>query len=274
MDEAGAIEVTILGSGSSGGVPRGDGDWGACDPAEPRNRRSRCSMLARRYGPGGETTVLIDTSPDLRAQMLAAEVRQVDAVLYTHDHADQTHGIDDLRVFAMRRRRRIPAWMDSATYAALHGRFRYIFDSVQGYPAILEARTLPPHGEPWSLDGDGGAIPVVTFDQAHGPIRSVGYRLGDVSYSSDVSDLDEAALDAVRGSKLWIVDALRWTPHPTHAHVDRTLDWIARAGVERAVLTNLHLDLDYGVLRNRLPTGVEVGYDGWNTIVPLAGFSR
>jgi len=260
------IEITILGSGSSGGVPRGDGDWGACDPSEPRNRRTRCSMLARRRGPDGTTTVLIDTSPDLRAQMLAAQVRSVDAVLYTHDHADQTHGIDDLRVFAIHRRARIPAWMDQPTHDALISRFRYIFETIQGYPAILDAHLIPPHGQAWSVAGAGGDIPVVTFDQAHGPIRSVGYRLGDVSYSSDVSGLDEAALEAVRGSKLWIVDALRWSPHPTHAHVDLALDWIARTGVEHAVLTNLHIDLDYKALSESLPDNVEVGFDGWTGI--------
>lgn len=260
---SGELEVVILGCGSSGGVPRGDGDWGDCDPAEPRNRRLRCGLLVRRHGPAGVTSVLIDTSPDLRAQMLAAEVGHVDAVLYTHDHADQTHGIDDLRVFAMRTRRRIPAFMDGATRDALTGRFRYIFESVEGYPAILDARPIPPHGEPWSVEGPGGAVPVVTFDQAHGPIRSVGYRIGPVAYSPDVSDLDEAAIEAVRGSDLWIVDALRWTPHPTHAHVEKTLDWIARAGVKRAVLTNLHLDLDYKALSAAVPPNVEVAHDGW-----------
>ena len=274
MDEVPAIDVTILGSGSSGGVPRGDGDWGACNPAEPRNRRSRCSMLARRRGPDGVTSVLIDTSPDLREQMLAAEATTVDAVLYTHDHADQTHGIDDLRVFALRRRQRIPAWMDRATAEALQPRFPYIFESVLNYPALLDLNLIPPHGERWSVGGPGGDIPVVTFDQAHGPIRSVGYRLGPqrqggISYSSDVSDLDDAAIEAVRGSKLWIVDALRWTPHPTHAHVDKTLDWIARADVERAVLTNLHIDLDYNDLSARVPAGVEVGYDGWTASITI-----
>ena len=274
MDEVPTIEITILGSGSSGGVPRGDGDWGVCDPNEPKNRRSRCSMLARRRGADGLTSVLIDTSPDLREQMLAAQATSVDAVLYTHDHADQTHGIDDLRVFALRRRQRIPAWMDQATAAALQPRFPYIFESVLNYPSLLDLKLIPPHGERWSVSGPGGDIPVVTFDQAHGPIRSVGYRLGPcreggVSYSSDVSDLDDAALEAVRGSKLWIVDALRWTPHPTHAHVDKTLDWIARADVERAVLTNLHIDLDYNDLSAKVPANVEVGYDGWTASVPL-----
>lgn len=265
----GSMEVVILGCGSSGGVPRGDGDWGVCDPAEPKNRRTRCSMLARRRGPEGETNVLIDTSPDLRAQALAAGLKSVDAVLYTHDHADQTHGIDDLRVFAMRARRRIPAWMDAATHKALYERFRYIFESVEGYPAILETQDLPPHGVGWSIDGAGGSIPVTTFDQAHGPIRSVGYRLGPVAYSSDVSNLDQAGLDAVRGCALWIVDALRMTPHPTHAHLERTLEWIAAAEVERAVLTNLHIDMDYEVLRSISPLNVEVAFDGWSATFPL-----
>lgn len=259
---AGELEVVVLGCGSSGGVPRGDGDWGLCDPAEPKNRRLRCSLLVRRHGLDGVTSVLIDTSPDLRQQMLAAQVRHVDAVLYTHDHADQTHGLDDLRVFAMHARRRIPAFMDGPTRAALTGRFGYIFESVNGYPAILEARPLPPHGEAWSIDGPGGAVPVVAFDQGHGPIRSVGYRLGPFAYSPDVSDLDGTALAALRGCQLWIVDALRWTPHPTHAHLDRTLEWIARAGVERAVLTNLHLDMDYSALSAILPANVEVAWDG------------
>ncbi|UQV18072.1 MBL fold metallo-hydrolase [Brevundimonas albigilva] len=258
-----SLEVVILGCGSSGGVPRADGDWGACDPAEPRNRRTRCTMLARKTGPEGVTNVLIDTSPDLREQMLASGTTHVDAVLYTHDHADQTHGVDDLRTFAARSRRRIPAWMDAATQASLTHRFDYIFEMKLGYPPLLDARVIPPHGQPWSVEGAGGAVPVVTFDQAHGPIRSVGYRLGDMAYSSDVSDLDEAALDAVRGCQLWIVDALRYAPHPTHAHLDRALEWIAAAEVKRAVLTNLHIDMDYRTLSAQLPAHVEVAFDGW-----------
>lgn len=266
---SGALEVVILGCGSSGGVPRGDGDWGACDPADPRNRRTRCSALIRRSGRDGVTSLLIDTSPDLREQALGAEITHIDGVVYTHDHADQTHGIDDLRVFAMRGRRRIPAWMDAATRAALTTRFGYIFESAQGYPAIVEARALPPHGREWSLDGGGGPIPITTFDQGHGPIRSVGVRCGPVSYSSDVDALDEAALDAVRGSALWIVDALRFTAHPTHGHLDRALEWIAAAGVGRAVLTNLHVDMDYGVLSALAPEGVEIAHDGWKAFLPL-----
>ena len=266
---SGELEITILGSGSSGGVPRGDGDWGVCDPAEPRNLRSRCSALVRRRGADGDTTVVIDTSPDLREQMLRAGVKSVDAVLYTHDHADQTHGIDDLRVFAIRRRERIQAWMDVATRDALVPRFPYIFESQMGYPAILELNEIPGHGARWSVDGAGGSVPVVTFDQGHGPIRAVGYRMGSIAYSSDIDALDEAAFEALTGCKLWIVDALRWTKHPTHSHVDLTLEWIARSGVDRAVLTNLHIDLDYNALSALLPANVEVGFDGWTTSIPL-----
>lgn len=258
-----SLEIVILGSGSSGGVPRGDGDWGACDPANPRNRRSRCSMLARKHGPDGSTHALIDTSPDLREQMLASGTRHVDAVLYTHDHADQTHGIDDLRTFAARSRRRIPAWMDEPTHAALAKRFDYIFEEKFGYPPLLDARIIPSHGTPWSVSGAGGDIAVRTFDQVHGPIRSVGYRLEDIAYSSDVSDLDEEALRAVSGCRLWIVDALRYAPHPTHAHLDKALAWIAAANVEKAVLTNLHIDMDYSQLSALVPKNVEVGFDGW-----------
>lgn len=267
-----ALEVVILGCGSSGGVPRGDGDWGACDPAEPRNRRSRCSLLVRRSpdDPAGEaTSVIIDTSPDLRQQALAAGLRRLDGVLYTHDHADQTHGIDDLRTFAMRSRRRVRCWMDAATRDALTHRFGYIFKAQLGYPAICDAIDLPPLGQAFAVEGPSGPIPVTTFDQAHGPVRSVGYRLGPVAYSSDVSDLDAAAFEALAGVQLWIVDALRWSPHPTHAHVDRTLEWIARAGVPRAVLTNLHIDLDYKALSAVLPEGVEAAYDGWRAVLPL-----
>jgi phosphoribosyl 1,2-cyclic phosphate phosphodiesterase len=268
----GALEITILGCGSSGGAPRADGNWGACDPAEPKNRRSRCSMLVRRQAAsahGEETTVLVDTSPDLRTQTAAAGVKRVDAVLYTHDHADQAHGIDDLRVFAILGRRRVPCWMDPRTYGTLTGRFAYIFKGEMDYPAICEAHVLPGYGEAWAVDGPSGAIPVQTFEQAHGPISSVGYRFGDVAYSSDVSDLSEQAFAALKGLDLWIVDALRWKPHPTHADVGKALGWIERVRPRRAVLTNLHIDLDYHALAGQLPAGVEPAYDGWIATVPI-----
>lgn len=262
------LEVTVLGSGSSGGVPRADGNWGVCDPAEPKNRRSRCSLLVRLGGAGG-TTAVIDASPDFRQQAIDAGIRRIDALLMTHDHADQAHGIDDLRAFFQNQRARIACHMDAHTSATLLRRFDYIFVSQGGYPAILDAVAIPPHGAAWSVNGPGGALPVTTFDQEHGEIRSVGYRIGPIAYSPDVNHLDDAAFEALAGVDTWIVDALRITPHPTHAHLERTLDWIARLKPRRAILTNMHIDLDYRTLSESLPAGVEAAYDGMRFEIAL-----
>ena len=256
------LEAVILGSGSSGGVPRADGNWGACDPAEPRNRRTRCSLLVRRRGPGGETTVLVDTAPELRQQTAAAGVSTLDAVLWTHDHADQVHGIDDLRAFFLSGRRRVPGYADAATRATLEGRFGYVFTGEGFYPAIADLLDMPANGTAWAVEGVGGAIPVVAFDQDHGGVRSLGFRFGNIAYSSDVVDLPEESFAVLDGVEVWIVDALRWTPHPTHAHVGRALEWIGRVKPRRAILTNLHIDLDYATLVRELPEGVEPAYDG------------
>ncbi len=268
---SGRLEITLLGTGSSGGVPRADGNWGVCDPAEPRNRRTRCSMLVRRLGDegGGLTTVVVDTSPDFRLQMAEAGARRLDAVLYTHDHADQCHGIDDIRAFAMTAQRRAPCYMDPATYESLTQRFRYIFFGEQGYPAICEAHPLPPWGEPFQIGGPSGPVPVTTFEQEHGPISSVGYRFGGVAYSSDVSGLSDKALASLENLDVWIVDALRLKPHPTHANLDQALRWIEQLKPARAVLTNMHVDMDYATLSAELPPGVEAGYDGWRAEVDL-----
>jgi phosphoribosyl 1,2-cyclic phosphate phosphodiesterase len=262
---SGVLEFTVLGCGSSGGVPRTDGNWGTCDPAEPRNRRSRCSLLVRRKAEvegAPETSVVIDTSPEFRLQAAAAGLTRVDAVLFTHDHADQTHGIDDLRAFWIRHRRRIPCYMDAYTQGRLMRRFGYVFEGEGGYPAICDALPLPALGQGFAIDGPSGAIPVVGFDQDHGEIRSVGFRFGDVAYSSDVVGFPDEALPALSGLKVWIVDALRVAPHPTHAHLDRTLEWIERLKPERAILTNMHIDMDYRALLDSLPAGVEPAYDG------------
>ncbi len=256
------LEFTILGSGSSGGVPRADGEWGVCDPANPKNFRTRCSMLVRRLGEGAQTTVLVDASPELRLQTAKAGVKRVDAVVLTHDHADQVHGLDDVRAFYLRQQAKIPCWMDAATDRTMMRRFGYIFEGEGGYPAICERQAIPPHGEAWQVDGPSGAIPIRTFDQDHGGIRSVGYRFGGVAYSSDVVGLDDGAFEALAGLDVWIVDALRRRPHPTHAHLDLALEWIERVRPKRAILTNMHIDLDYEQLRAELPLGVEPGYDG------------
>ena len=258
------LEFTILGSGSSGGVPRADGDWGVCDHAEPKNLRSRCSLLVRRSGEGAEqeTTVIVDTSPDLRLQTAQSGAKRLDGILLTHDHADQVHGIDDVRAFFIRQRAKIDCHMDAATDASMMRRFGYIFEPEGGYPAICERRAIPAHGVGWQVDGPSGAIPVVTFDQDHGGVRTVGYRFGDVAYSSDVVNLDEPAFEALAALDVWIVDALRYRPHPTHAHLERTLAWIERLKPKRAILTNLHIDLDYAALKAELPAGVEPAFDG------------
>ncbi len=267
------LEVVILGSGSSGGVPRADGNWGVCDPANPLNQRSRCSLMVRRLSEEGaakQTTVVVDASPEFRLQTSAAGVRRLDGLLMTHDHADQAHGIDDIRAFALAQRARIGCWMDVPTRLNLMRRFGYIFEGEGYYPAIADIHDVPPHGTAWSVTGPSGPIPVVTFDQDHGGVRSVGYRFANLAYSSDVVDLPPEAFAALGGLDVWIVDALRYTPHPTHAHVDRALEWIARVKPKRAILTNLHIDLDYEELKGRLPPGVEPAYDGMAISVEIS----
>lgn len=272
----GVLEFTILGCGSSGGVPRADGDWGDCNPGNPKNRRRRCSLLVRRKGvsPEAETTLIVDTSPDLVSQTSDAGAKRMDGVLLTHDHADQTHGIDDIRAFFIRQRARIGCHMDAATAESMRRRFGYIFEGEGGYPAIGDIRIVPEHGAAWTVDGPSGAIPVTTFDQDHGGVRSLGYRFGDVAYSSDVVGLDEPAFEALADLDVWIVDALRWRPHPTHAHVDMALEWIERVKPRRAILTNMHIDLDFDDLAARLPPGVEPAFDGLRFEHQLGGDFR
>lgn len=270
----GTRRITLLGAGSSAGVPRIGGDWGACDPNEPRNQRSRGGLLVQQWqGEPGDpleaTTVLIDTSPDLRAQLLAADVKRVDAVLYSHDHADQTHGIDDLRAFYITHRARIPVYMDEVTRASLHQRFGYCFKSENGYPAILDdAGALTP-GVPLRVSGPGGSIQALPLAQDHGGVVSLGFRFGQAAYSNDVVALRQEVLSALTGLDLWIVDALRHKPHPTHAHLAQTLAWIGQVRPKHAVLTNMHIDLDYRTLAAELPPGVEPGYDGWRIELPV-----
>ena len=266
------LVATILGSGSSAGVPRlgglaGAGDWGACDPKNPKNRRRRCSLLVRR----GPTTVLVDTSPDLREQLLSAGVAHIDGVVMTHPHADQTNGIDDLRPLMFLMKRRVDMHADRATLDHLKGQFGYCFATPEGseYPPILNGHVIAEPFAPFAIKGEGGPVPVLAFWQDHGPIRSLGYRFGPIAYLSDVRDLDDAAFTVLQGVKVWIVDALRYTRHPTHANVATALEWIARVRPERAILTNLHHDLDYEELRAQLPEGVEPAYDGMTIEVPV-----
>src|SRR5579863_2869602 len=200
------LEAVILGSGSSSGVPRlggpdGGGDWGACDPANPKNRRSRCSLLVRRRSQTGETSLLVDTSPDLREQLLSAHAKRLDAVLITHDHADQLHGIDDLRAIAYLMRKRIDVYGDAGCMDRIRHRFGYCFEMPEGndYPPILTARALPGPYHPIRIEGAGGTIPVAIFEQTHGRIHSLGFRFGPIAYSSDVNQLPEEAFTILEG---------------------------------------------------------------------------
>jgi phosphoribosyl 1,2-cyclic phosphate phosphodiesterase len=257
------LTFTILGCGSSGGVPRPGTGWGACDPANPKNRRRRCALLVERRRGGDVTRILVDTGPDLRDQLIDSGTDWVDAVLYTHEHADHTHGIDDLRGLVLKHRRRVDVYADDATSRMLMTRFAYCFAQPAGseYPPILNMHELKA-GTPLSIAGPGGPIEVLPFAQDHGDIQSLGFRFGDVAYSSDLHDMPETSAEALGGLDVWIVDALRHHPHPSHFSVTDALAWIERLKPARAILTNMHTDLDYEALRQSLPAGVEPAHDG------------
>jgi phosphoribosyl 1,2-cyclic phosphate phosphodiesterase len=257
------LRLTILGCGSSGGVPRVGAGWGACDPSNPKNRRRRCSVLVERLGPGGATRVLVDTSPDLREQLLDAEVSRLDAVLFTHEHADHTHGIDDLRPLAIAMRRRIPVYADRITSELLMMRFGYCFETPagSGYPPILESHRLDQEVET-VISGPGGSVRTLPFRMLHGDIDAFGFRFGNIAYAPDVSEMPKASLDHLEGLEVLILDALRYTPHPTHFSVSEALELVEKVQPKRAILTNLHTDLDFEKLRRELPPYIEPAYDG------------
>ena len=261
----GQLRFTILGCGSSGGVPRLGGNWGECDPAEPRNHRRRCSMLVERRGEAGSTVVLIDTSPDMRSQLLDAGVGRLDAVLWTHAHADHTNGIDDLRQIVFNTRRRLAVWADLETQAALRERFGYVFEQPEGspYPPILDMHTIA--GDV-TVEGEGGAITFRPLRARHGHIDALGFRIGPLAYLPDAVEIPEESWPVLEGLDTWVVDALRRKPHPTHAHLALTLTWIARAAPRRAVLTNMHNDLDYATLANETPAHIVPAHDGMTMV--------
>lgn len=251
------MKVTVLGCGPSWGVPRIGGDWGACDPANPRNRRRRVSILVE----DGGSTILVDTSPDLRVQLLDAGVQRIDAVLFTHAHADHLHGIDDLRGVNRVMKAAIPTYATPATLAEINRRFGYVFAPLK--PG-LEGHYYKPVLAPHPIDGPfiAAGMPVTPFVQDHGFSQTLGFRFGRFAYSTDVIALDDAAFQALAGIDTWVVDCIRRTPHVTHSHVDRTLEWIDRVRPRRAVLTHMDETLDYETLRQTLPPGVEPGFDG------------
>jgi phosphoribosyl 1,2-cyclic phosphate phosphodiesterase len=258
-----SLRVTILGCGSSGGVPRVGNDWGACDPDNPRNRRRRCSILLEQANSTGKTSVVIDTSPDMRDQMLSADVQHLDGVWYTHEHADHTHGIDELRCYFLRQRQRIPVWAEPQTAGMLMTRFAYCVAQVPGsdYPPILDLRNIVP-GQSISTAGAGGSITGLPFTVQHGNIHALGFRVGNLAYTPDLNDIPANSLEALSNLDVWIVDALRPQPHSSHFSLAETLAWIARLKPRRAILTNMHVDLDYAILKAQLPAHIEPAFDG------------
>jgi phosphoribosyl 1,2-cyclic phosphate phosphodiesterase len=257
------LTLAILGCGSSAGVPRPALGWGKCDPNNPRNRRRRCSLLVERTSGQGTTRIVIDTSPDLREQLIDAEVDHIDAVFLTHEHADQTHGIDDLRSVVLHQRRRIPVYLNQSTAKDIMHRFSYCFVSPAGsdYPPILTQHAIEAGGAE-TIDGKGGAVTLSAFLVQHGNIPALGYRIGNAAYTPDLSDIPKESWSALQDLDLWIVDGLRYAPHPSHFSVNDALAWIERFKPKRAVITNMHADLDYEVLRQSLPDDVIPAYDG------------
>jgi phosphoribosyl 1,2-cyclic phosphate phosphodiesterase len=263
------LTLTILGCGSSAGVPRPALGWGACDPKNPKNRRLRCSLLVEQTGEGGTTRIVIDTSPDLREQLISHNVDHIDAVFLTHEHADQTHGIDDLRSVVLHQRGRIATYLNMSTAKDIMARFSYCFISPEGssYPPILDRHSIEGE-ESRTIEGKGGAVTLSAFNLVHGDIPALGYRIGGAAYTPDVGDIPAASWPFLENLDLWIIDGLRYTPHPSHFSVADALSWIERFKPKRAVITNMHADLDYEVLRQKLPDGVVPAYDGMQLTVP------
>lgn len=270
------LTVTILGCGSSTGVPRVGAGWGACDPANPKNRRRRCSIHVARHSAHGETGLLVDTGPDLREQLLDAEINHLDAVLFTHEHADHTHGIDDLRPLVLHRRHKLDIYADALTEAMLWERFGYCFATPPGsnYPPILKAHRLE-DAVPVHFDGAGGFIEVRPIRVNHGDIDALGFQfysgISTLAYIPDVKHIPETSMPLLEKLDVLIIDTLRYALHTSHFSLHESLALIEQVKPRHAVLTNLHADLDYEELSSRIPEGVEVAFDGMKLTLPTAG---
>ena len=256
---------TILGCGSSPGVPRITGDWGACDPDNPKNRRTRAAFLIEQIGPdGGRTTVVVDTGPDFREQMVRAGVKHIDAVLYTHAHADHLHGIDDLRGYFHHQNHRIPIHADPDTMARIRSGFGYCLETPpgSGYPPIVRPELIEDLDKPIRIEGAGGVIDILPLKQIHGDIISLGFRIGDLAYCSDVSDFPEETVARLLGLDVLILDTLQYRFHPSHLSMEQSMGWIEHMQPKRAILTHMHIPLDYDTVMRETPDQVEPAYDG------------
>lgn len=265
------LRLTILGCGSSPGVPRIIGDWGNCDPANPRNHRTRTSAMIERVAPDGRTTrVILDTGPDFRAQMLAAAVKRIDAVVYTHPHADHIHGIDDLRGYWLEQRNLIDIYADIPTLTRLKQAFGYCFETPLGgsYPPILRAHLIDAP-TPLTIEGEGGPLTLEPLLQVHGDIHSLGFRVGRLAYCSDVNRFPDETVERLRDLDLLVLDALQYNTHPSHFSLDEALEWIGRLKPGRAVLTHMHTPLDYATVLAETPDDVEPAYDGQVMEIPF-----
>lgn len=265
------LRLTVLGCGSSPGVPRIIGDWGNCDPENPRNRRTRTAAMIERVAEDGRTTrAVIDTGPDFRAQMLMAGVQRIDAVVYTHPHADHIHGIDDLRGYALEQRNLIDIHADAPTLTRLKQAFGYCFETPPGgsYPPVVRSHLIDPPA-PFVVEGEGGPLTFEPLPQIHGDMVSLGFRIGRMAYCADVSDFPPATVKRLQGLDLLIVDALQYKRHPSHFSLGEALAWIERLRPGRAVLTHMHTPLDYATVMAETPDGVEPGYDGMVMEIPF-----
>lgn len=249
------MKLRIPGCGTSSGVPRIGNDWGHCDPADPRNRRTRASIVVETES----TRLLVDTSPDMRQQLLDAGLIHIDAILWTHDHADHCHGIDDVRQLFHARGEPVPGYGFPETMKQLKIRFAYVFDGRDGYPPTVAAHDLP-------ADAMFGDIRVRTVAQPHGSIYSAGFRFDhgfkSVGYSTDFHEFTDQMIELFSDMDIWVVDALRERPHPTHTHLSQTLDAIRRARPRRAILTHMDQSMNYRQLCLSLPAHIEPGFDG------------
>jgi len=264
------LRLTILGCGSSPGTPRITGHWGKCDPANPKNRRTRSAALVERIAANGsKTTVVIDTGPDFREQMLMAAVKRIDAVVYTHPHADHIHGIDDLRGYVLEQRHLIDVHADQPTMLRLRQAFGYCFETPLGssYPPIVRPHIID-HARPVTIEGEGGALTLEPLPQIHGDIISLGFRIGELAYCPDISDFPDATAERLRGLETLVIDALQYNTHPSHLSLGQALGRIEKLAPIKAVLTHMHVPLDYATVMAETPDTVVPAYDGMVIEIP------